>query len=185
VLCAATLWVASREGLPVLFRAAAMCFAAAAFFGVLRFTGLHTHPFPHQWLTLIVGTAAFPALAIAVARPGLRVTGEALPALGLLCALAVLGVLVVRALGWRPYLDACALLSVVAVFLAMRQRGDRIGGAGALAMFVGLMCFAAKIPAGGPLAPGDMLHLGSALGLVLIARSRLQGVSSQPPPSAR
>jgi hypothetical protein len=52
-------------------------------------------------------------------------------------------------------------------------------------MLVGLMCFAAKFPAGGPLAPGDLLHLGLALGTVLLARSRLQGVSSQPPPSAR
>jgi hypothetical protein len=32
------------------------------------------------------------------------------------------------------------------------------------------MCFAAKIPAGGPLAPGDMLHLGLASGWVLIVR---------------
>lgn len=162
-----------------------MAFAAAALFGVLRFTGLHTHPFPHQWLTLIVGTAAFPALAFAVARPGSRLTREPLPTLALLCALGVVGVLVVRALGIRPYMDACAVLSVVAVFLAARQRNDRIAGAGALAMLIGLLCFAARFPGSGPLAPGDMLHLGSALGLVLIARSRFQGVSSQPPPSAR
>ena len=185
VLCGAAFWVASRPALPPLLRASAMCFAAAAFFGVLRFTGLHTHPFPHQWLTSIVGTAAFPALAFAVARPGSRVTCGPLPTLALLCALGVVGVLVVRGLGIRPYMDACAVLSVAAIFFAARQRSDRIGGAGALAMFVGLMCFAAKFPAAGPLAPGDMLHLGSALGLVLIARSRLQGVSSQPPPNAR
>lgn len=180
-----TLWVASRAALPVLLRAAAMCFAAAAFFGVLRFTGLHTHPFPHQLLSLIVGTAAFPALALALARPGARVTREPLPTLALLCALGVLGVLMVRALGVRAYTDACALLSVVAIFLAMRQRSDRVGGAGALAMFVGLLCFAAKFPAGGPLVPGDLLHLGLAAGWLLLARSRLQGVPSQPPPSAR
>ena len=96
-----------------------------------------------------------------------------------------MGVLVVRGLEVRAYVDACALLSVAAIFLATRQRSDRIGGTGALAMLVGLMCFAAKFPGSGPLAPGDMLHLGSALGLVLIARSHLQGVSSQPPPSAR
>jgi hypothetical protein len=159
--------------LPLLLRASAMAFAAAAFFGVLRFTGLHTHPFPHQWLTLIVGTAAFPALAFAVARPDSRVTGEPLPMLALLCTLGAVGVLVVRGLEVRAYMDACALLSVAAILLATWQRSDRIAGAGALAMLVGLMCFAAKIPVSGPLAPGDMLHLGSALGLVLIARSRL------------
>ena len=162
-----------------------MAFAAAAFFGVLRFTGLHTHPFPHQWLTLIVGTAAFPALAVAVARPGSRVTREPLHALALLCGLGVVGVLVVRGLEVRAYVDACALLSVAALFLVMRSRNDRLGGGAALAMLVGLMCFAAKFPASGPLAPGDLLHLGLATGWVLIARSHLQGDSSQPPPSAR
>jgi hypothetical protein len=172
LLCGAAFWVASRPGLPLLLRASAMAFAAAAFFGVLRFTGLHTHPFPHQWLTLIVGTAAFPALAFAVARPGSRVTREPLPMLALLCTLGAVGVLVVRGLGIRPYMDACAVLSVVAVFLAARQRSDRIAGAGALAMLVGLMCFAAEFPGSGPLAPGDLLHLGLATGWVLIARSR-------------
>ena len=157
--------------MPLLLRASAICFAAAALFGVLRFTGLHTHPFPYQWLTLIVGTAAFPALAFAVARPGSQVTRRPLAALALLCALGVVGVLVVRGLGIRPYVDACALLSVAAVFLAARQRSDRIAGAGALAMFIGLMCFAAKFPAAGPLAPGDLLHLGLAAGWILIGRS--------------
>ncbi|MFM7627592.1 MAG: hypothetical protein ACKO7G_14245, partial [Gammaproteobacteria bacterium] len=141
-----------------------MAFAAAAFFGVLRFTGLHTHPFPHQWLTLIVGTAAFPALAVAVARPGSRVTREPLYALALLCGLGVVGVLAVRGLEVRAYVDACALLSVVALFLAVRGRSDRLGGGAALAMLVGLMCFAAKFPSSGPLVPGDLLHLGLATG---------------------
>jgi len=156
--------------LPLLLRASAMAFAAAAFFGVLRFTGLHTHPFPHQWLTLIVGTAAFPALAVAVARPGSRVTREPLHALALLCGLGVVGVLVVRGLEVRAYVDACALLSVAVLFLVMRSRNDRLGGGAALAMLVGLMCFAAKFPASGPLAPGDLLHLGLATGWILLAR---------------
>ncbi|MFM7706417.1 MAG: hypothetical protein ACKO9D_00055 [Gammaproteobacteria bacterium] len=156
--------------MPLLLRASAMAFAAAAFFGVLRFTGLHTHPFPHQWLTLIVGTAAFPALAVAVARPGSRVTREPLYALALLCGLGVVGVLVVRGLEVRAYMDACALLSVVALFLAVRGRSDRLGGGAALAMLVGLMCFAAKFPASGPLVPGDLLHLGLATGWILLAR---------------
>lgn len=162
-----------------------MCFAAAALFGVLRFTGLHTHPFPHQLLTMIVGTAAFPALAFAVTYPGSRVTRDPMRALALLAALGVIGVLVVRGLGWRPYSDACALLSVAAIFLATRQRSNRTGGAAALAMLVGLMCFAARFPGSGPLVPGDLLHLGLATGWVLMARSLSQGVSSQPPPSAR
>jgi len=171
LLCGAAFWVASRPALPPLLRASAMCFAAAAFFGVLRFTGLHTHPFPHQWLTSIVGTAAFPALAFAVARPGSQVTRRPLHALSLLCALGVVGVLVVRGLGIRPYGDACALLSVAAIFFAARRRSDRIAGAGALAMLIGLLCFAAKFPAAGPLAPGDLLHLGLAAGWILIGRS--------------
>ncbi len=171
MLCAAALWVASRPALPVLLRAAAMCFAAAAFFGVLRFTGLHTHPFPHQLLTMLVGTAAFPALAVAMVDPAPRLTRSPAATLALLCVLGVLGVLIVRGLGWRPYMDLCAALSVVAMFWAIRRRGDVIGGAGALAMSVGMMCFVAKFPASGPLAPGDMLHLGSAAGLVLSARS--------------
>lgn len=148
-----------------------MCFAAAAMFGVLRFTGLHTHPFPHQWLTLIVGTAAFPALAFAVTRPASPMTREPLPALALLCALGVAGVLVVRGLGIRPYMDSCGVLSVVTMFLGARRRNDRASGGAALAMLVGLMCFAAKFPAVGPLAPGDLLHLSLAAGWILIGRS--------------
>ena len=152
-------------------RAAAASFVAAALFGVLRFTALYPETFPHQFLSMLSGVAGFPALAFAAARPASRLTRAPLPAGALVIALGAAGTAIVVGLGWRPYMDACALLSVVALFWTMRRRSDTLGGGAALAMLVGLLCFAAKFPANGPLAPGDLLHLGLASGWILLARS--------------
>lgn len=151
-------------------RVSAAVFATAAFFGVLRFTGLHPEAFPHQSLSMLTGVAAFPALGFAAARPASRLARDTLPACALTLALGAVGAYVVQGLGWRPYVDACALLSVGALFLAMRQRSDRLGGGAALAMLIGLMCFAAKVPASGPFLPGDLMHLGLATGWALLVR---------------
>ena len=78
-----TLWAATRRGLPPLMRVSAAVFAAAAFFGVLRFTGLHPEAFPHQSLSMLTGVAAFPALAFAAARPASRLSRELWAAVGL------------------------------------------------------------------------------------------------------
>jgi hypothetical protein len=165
-LALVSLWLASRAQAPVALRLACALFAAAALLGVLRFSGIYPLPTWHQFASMLGAMAAFPLLAVAVLWPDALVTRSTRFAWIFMCAMAVLGVLIVGAGQKRVVADGLAVLSVIAIVLTLARAGLWRGALAGALMLAGLMLFAAKVSVAGVLVPGDLLHIGMALGLL-------------------
>ena len=165
-LCLVTLWLASRVQAPVALRLACALFAAAALLGVLRFSGVYPLPTWHQFASMLGAMAAFPLLAVAVVWPDSLVTRSTRFAWIFMCVMAVLGVLIVGAGQKRVVADGLAVLSVVAITVALARAGLWRGALAGGLMLAALLLFAAKVSVAGVLVPGDLLHIGMALGLL-------------------
>ena len=166
LLCLVSLWLASRAQAPVALRLACALFAAAALLGVLRFSGVYPLPTWHQFASMLGAMAAFPLLAVAVLWPDALVTRNTRFAWIFMCAMAVLGVLIVGAGQKRVVADGLAVLSVIAIVLTLARAGLWRGALAGALMLAGLVLFAAKVSVAGVLVPGDLLHIGMALGLL-------------------
>jgi uncharacterized membrane protein YfbV (UPF0208 family) len=110
--------------------------------------------------------AAFPLLAVAVLWPDSLVTRSTRFAWIFMCVMAVLGLLIVGAGQKRVVADGLAVLSVVAIIISLARAGLWRGALAGALMLAGLLLFAAKVSVAGVLAPGDLLHIGMALGLL-------------------
>jgi len=165
-LALVSLWLASRAQAPVALRLACALFAAAALLGVLRFSGIYPLPTWHQFASMLGAMAAFPLLAVAVLWPDALVTRSTRFAWIFMCAMAVLGVLIVGAGQKRVVADGLAVLSVIAIVLTLARAGLWRGALAGALMLAGLVLFAAKVSVAGVLVPGDLLHIGMALGLL-------------------
>lgn len=165
-LALVSLWLASRAQAPVALRLACALFAAAALLGVLRFSGIYPLPTWHQFASMLGAMAAFPLLAVAIVWPDALVTRSTRFAWIFMCAMAVLGVLIVGAGQKRVVADGLAVLSVVAIVVTLARAGLWRGALAGALMLAGLVLFAAKVSVGGVLVPGDLLHIGMALGLL-------------------
>lgn len=165
-LCLVTLWLASRAQAPVALRLACTLFAVAALLGVLRFSGVYPLPTWHQFASMLGAMAAFPLLAVAVIWPDALVTRSTRFAWIFMCVMAVLGVLIVGAGQKRVLADGLAVLSVVAITVTLARAGLWRGAMAGGLMLAALLLFAAKVSVAGVLVPGDLLHIGMALGLL-------------------
>ena len=165
-LCLVTLWLVSRTQAPVALRLACALFAAAALLGVLRFSGVYPIPAWHQFASMLGAVAAFPLLAVAIVWPDALVTRSTRFAWIFMCVMAVLGVLIVGAGQKRLVADGLALVSVIAMVVTLARAGLWRGALSGALMLAGLVLFAAKVAVGGVLVPGDLLHIGMALGLL-------------------
>ncbi|MEI7514378.1 MAG: hypothetical protein WCK81_03230 [Betaproteobacteria bacterium] len=166
LLALVALWLASRAQAPVALRLACALFATASVLGVLRFSGVYPLPSWHQFASMLGAVAAFPLLAVAIVWPDALVTRSQRFAWIFLCLMAVLGVIVVGAGQKRLLADALALLSVLTILLTLLRQRQWRGALASAVMLLGLALFASKVGAGDVLVPGDLLHIGMALGLV-------------------
>ena len=166
LLALVSLWLASRTQAPVALRLACALFAVAASLGVLRFSGIYPLPTWHQFASMLGAVAAFPLLAVAIVWPDALVTRSARFAWIFMCVMAVLGVIVVGAGQKRVLADALALLSVLAILITLVRQRQWRGALASAVMLLGLALFARKVGAGDALVPGDLLHIGMALGLI-------------------
>ncbi len=165
-LCLVSLWLASRAQAPVALRLASALFATAAVLGVLRFSGVYPLPTWHQFASMLGAMAAFPLLAVALVWPDALVTRSTRFAWIFMCVMAVLGVLIVGAGQKRVVADGLAVLSVIAIVVTLARAGLWRGALAGALMLAGLVLFAAKVAVPGVLVPGDLLHIGMALGLL-------------------
>ena len=165
-LCLVSLWLASRTQNPVALRLACALFSAAALLGVLRFSGIYPLPTWHQFASMLGAMAAFPLLAVAIVWPDALVTRSTRFAWIFMCFMAVLGVLIVGAGQKRVVADGLAVLSVIAIVLTLARASLWRGALAGALMLAGLVLFAAKVSVAGVLVPGDLLHIGMALGLL-------------------
>jgi hypothetical protein len=165
-LALVSLWLASCAQAPVALRLACALFATAAVLGVLRFSGLYPIPSWHQFASMLGAVAAFPLLAVAIVWPDALVTRSTRFAWIFMGVMAVLGVLIVGAGQKRVVADALAVLSVVAMVFTLARGGLWRGALAAALLLAGLLLFAVKVSVGDVLVPGDLLHIGMALGLL-------------------
>ena len=147
LLCLSAAWLAWKSAGTLGFRFACGLVAIPALLGFLRFSGLYPLEAWHQLFTIMSASAALPLLAISILL-GLLISG--------------LGKL-------RMYDQALGLLSMLAMLLFLIRHGEKIQIAGAVVMLFGSVLFVVKVSVPPWLAPGDWLHMGMALGLILIA----------------
>ena len=159
-----TLVIASRSALPPLMRLSACLVSAAAWLGVLRFSGFYADPAPHMFVSMVAGVSAFPARAAAVVIPKACIVTEQRLALVVVILAAVTGAAIIIASGSRLYLNLTSLSAILLIaFVSFRAR-NTISGVSALVMLVGSLCFATKFSPTPMLQPADVLHLAMAAG---------------------
>ncbi len=159
-----TLVLASQSALPPLMRLSAALVSAAAWLGVLRFSGLYADTAPHMFVSMVAGVAAFPALAAAIATPKARIVTEWRLALVVVIFAAVIGAAIITASGSRLYLNLTSLSAILLIaFVSFRAR-NTISGVSALVMLAGSLCFATTFSPTPMLQPADVLHLALAAG---------------------
>ena len=166
LLALVALWLVRRAQAPVALRLACALFATASVLGVLRFSGVYPIPSWHQFASMLGAVAAFPLLAVAIVWPDALVTRNTRFAWIFMCVMAVVGVIVVGAGQKRVLADALALLSVLAIVLTLLRQRQWRGALASAVMLLGLALFARKVGAGELLVPGDLLHIGMAIGLL-------------------
>jgi hypothetical protein len=159
-----TLVIASRSASPPLMRLSAGLVSAAAWLGVLRFSGLYVDTAPHRFVSMVAGVAAFPALAAAVAMPKARVVTEGRLALVVMVLAAVVGAAIITVSGSRLYLNLASLSAILLIASVSFRARNMVGGISALAMLAGSLCFAMQFSPTPRLQPADALHLALAAG---------------------
>jgi hypothetical protein len=172
LLALVCLWLLSRASVPLGVRIAAGTLGAAAVLGFLRFSGLYPIPQWHQFVSMLGACAAFPLLAVAVLWPDAAVARQLKFAAIFFIGMAVFGVLAVGVAQKRVVVDALTVISVVAMLFSLAR-----GGRWPTAISTALM-----LPA---LVPGDLLHIGMAIGLLGLGVSGLwrgtpDGQSTEP-----
>ena len=166
LLALVCLWLLSRASLPLGARIAAGTLGIAAVLGVLRFSGLYPIPQWHQFVSMLGACAAFPLLAVAVLWPDAAVARQLKFAAIFFIILAVIGVLAVGVAQKRVVIDALTVLSVVAMVISLARNGRWPAALATTLMLAGLLLFAAKATVVPALVPGDLLHIGMAIGLL-------------------
>jgi hypothetical protein len=149
-------------------RLGSLLLGAAATLGALRFSGLLALPQWHQYFSLLGAGAGLPLVAVALVAPDSAVARQPRYAWILACGACVVCTVLVVVLQVKVWSAATALGAAVAVLVASsrrRQIGLALAGS---CMLAALLLFALKtrVPF---LAPGDVLHLGLAVALLLVS----------------
>ena len=167
------LWLLTRASLPIGVRIAAGTLGLAAVLGVLRFSGLYPIPQWHQFVSMLGACAAFPLLAVAVLWPDAAATRQLKFASIFFIGMAVLGVLAVGVAQKRVLVDALTVISVVAMLISLARGGRWSTTLTTALMLAGLLLFESKATVLPGLVPGDLLHIGMAIGLFGLGTSSL------------
>jgi len=173
LLALVCLWLLARASLPLGVRIAVGTLGIAAVLGVLRFSGLYPIAQWHQFVSMLGACAAFPLLAVAVLWPDAAVARQLKFASIFFIVLAVIGVLAVGVAQKRVVVDALTVISVVAMVISLVRGGRWPAALTTALMLAGLLLFAAKAAVLPALVPGDLLHIGMAIGLLGLGMSGL------------
>jgi len=150
-------------------RLGCLLLGSAAVLGTLRFSGLLALPQLHQYFSMLGAGVGLPMLAIALTQTGSAVASQRRYAWIFAVIAAVVCTLVVMVFQWKLWASVCAILSALSILGYGAARKRLLTAAIGLLMLVTLVAFAAKAQAGG-LLPGDILHIGLAVTLVMIGR---------------
>jgi hypothetical protein len=173
LLALVCLWLLSRDGVPLGVRIATATLGIAAVLGVLRFSGLYPIPQWHQFVSMLGACAALPLLAVSVLWPNAAVARQLKFAAIFFIGMAALGLLAVGVAQKRVVVDALTVISVVAMLFSLARGGRWPTALTTALMLAGLLLFAAKAAVVPALVPGDLLHIGMAIGLLGLGMSGL------------
>ena len=169
LLCAVAGWLASRPQFSVGYRMAFGLLALPALLGFLRFSGLYPMEGWHQLFSMLGACAALPLLAVCVLTPESAVARRRQFTLIFLGAAMLLGLLISGLGKLRLYDQAAGLVSMALMLWALFKAKDGRRALGPAFMVAGSLLFVTKMSVLPWLVPGDLLHLGMAAGLLLVA----------------
>ena len=143
--------------------------ASAAVLGSLRFSGLLPWPALHQYLSMLGAAVGLPLLAVAVVGPSHALAARQRYTGAFAIGAAVVCTLLVEVAQFKVWSSACALAAGLAILACGVLRRQALVAAAGVLMLAALAAFAGKLQAG-VFQPGDFLHIGLALALVLLGR---------------
>jgi len=170
VLALAALTLAYRRRARADVVLAAVVLAVASALGVLRFSGVVPLPEAHRAASLLAGGLSVPIIAAEaaqLARPRL-VTRHGASVAGGLALLSLVSFAIASLAVLQRILSVGSVLALLVVAARRRDRRALVVASLFLAAFVG---FGAKVSLG-VLQPGDLLHLGMAFAIFLVADRR-------------
>jgi len=159
----------SARNLPAL-RMACVILGSAAVLGTLRFSSLLPLPGLHQFVSMLGAAVGLPLLAIAVSQPSSMVATQRRYSWIFAVLAAVLCTVLVMVVQFKAWAPLCALLSALTIFVVgiLRRRG--LTTTAGLLILLALGAFAGKFSFA-IFEPGDLLHIGLSLGLLVLAGS--------------
>lgn len=176
VLFVCAVYLTLQRGSPIGYRLAFGVLGLAALLGAFKFSGIYPVDSWHRLLSILGGSAALPLLAVCVKWPQSAVATQRQFALIFLGGSALLGLAIAGLGKLRVYDQALGALSMLVMLGLLIQLGHTRRIVGVLSMLAGSVLFLAKVKLAPWLLPGDFLHLGMAIGLILFAPA-LDGVS--------
>ena len=170
LLALAAFWVVLGPGrrFPAV-QLACLLLGSAAVFGTLRFSGVLPLPQLHQFMSLLGAGVGLPLLALALVAPDGAVASERRYTWIFAVVAAVLCVLLGVVAGLKLWGSVCAFASALAIAAVAARRRDLLALGAGICMVLAFATFAAQVSAG-PLRPGEFLHVGLALAMLLLGR---------------
>ena len=165
--CAA--YLAFQRQIPIAYRLGFGLLALAALLGAMKFSGLYPLETWHRLFTILGGSAALPLLAICVIWPQSAVVNDRQFALIFLGAAAILGLAIAGLGKLRLYDQVLGAFSMLWILWLLIKQGEKRRIMGLSFMLLGSALFLAKVQFSPWLVPGDFLHLGMAIGILLFA----------------
>ena len=170
LLALVAFWVVLGPGrrLPAV-QLACLLLGSAAVLGTLRFSGVLPLPQLHQFMSLLGAGVGLPLLALALVAPDGAVASERRYTWIFAVVAAVLCVLLGVVAGLKLWGSVCAFASALTIAGVAARRRDRLALGVGICMVLAFATFAAQVSAG-PLRPGEFLHVGLALAMLLLGR---------------
>jgi hypothetical protein len=170
LLALAAFWVVlgPARHLPAL-RLGCVLLGSAAVLGTLRFSGVLPLPQLHQFVSLLGAGVGLPLLALTLVAPDGAVASQRRYTWIFAVVAAVLCVLIGVVAGIKLWGSVCAFASALIIAAVSSRRRDLLALGAGICMVLAFATFAAQFSAG-PLRPGEFLHIGLALAMLLLGR---------------
>ena len=158
------------------WRLSQLLLAAAAILGALRFSELLPMPSLHQFFSMLGAGVGLPLLAMAVIQPDSAVATQRRFAWIYAIVAATACIFLVMVAQIKAWAAVCALLSALCILVVAVKNQKKLTALGGLLLLMTLTAFALKLDMP-PLLPGDLLHIGMSLSLLVLWMGAKRSVS--------
>ena len=149
------------------WRLGQLLLAAAAILGTLRFSELLPMPSLHQFFSMLGAGVGLPLLAMAIIQPDSAVATQRRFAWIFAIVAATACIFLVMVAQIKAWTAVCALLSALCILVLAIKNQKKLTALGGLLLLMTLTAFALKLNVP-PLLPGDVLHIGMSLSLLVL-----------------